>query len=160
VLGCLLEPLEQWRRVAPRAAADEGNKTGGSGTSSSSLSPYASGDLQNNQKRSKQLILVFFFFLVHGSVCFHFGFVFLLVSPSSLFKAAGWQMGFCRRLRSYWWPVCAKESGSREAGVTTLWCVAGGWYVGTVEDGSAERGKNGGWPREQEEKGKSWEQGP
>jgi hypothetical protein len=32
--------------------------------------------------------------------------------------------------------------------------------VGTVEAGSAERGKNGGWPREQEEKGKSWEQGP
>ena len=63
MLGCLLEPLEQWRRVAPRAAADEGNKTGGSGTSSSSLSPYASGDLQNNQKRSKQLILVFFSFL-------------------------------------------------------------------------------------------------
>jgi hypothetical protein len=49
VLGSLLEPLEQWRRVAPRAAADEGNKT--------------SGDLQNNQKRSKQLILVFLSFL-------------------------------------------------------------------------------------------------
>jgi len=36
--------------------------------------------------------------------------------------------------------------------VTTLWCAAGGWSVGTVEAGSAERGKNGGWPREQEEK--------
>jgi hypothetical protein len=63
--------LEQWRRVVPRAAADEGNETGGSGMSSSSLSPYASGDLQNTQKHNKQLILVFFF-LVHGSVCFHF----------------------------------------------------------------------------------------
>jgi hypothetical protein len=59
--------LEQWRR----AAADEGNETGGSRMSSSSLSPYASGDLQNTQKHNKQLILVFFF-LVHGSVCFHF----------------------------------------------------------------------------------------
>jgi len=152
--------LEQWRRVAPLAAADEGNKTGGSGTSSSSLSPYAGGDLQNNQKRSKQLILVLSFFLVHGSVCFRFGFAFLLVSPSSLFKATGWQMGFCRRLRSYWWPVCAKESGSREVGVTALWCAAAGWSVGTVEAGLAERGKNSDWPREQEEKGKSWEQGP
>jgi len=44
--------------------------------------------------------------------------------------------------------------------VTALWCAAGGWSVGTVEAGSAERGKNGGWPREQEEKRKSWEQGP
>jgi len=26
VLGSLLESLEQWRRVAPRAVADEGNK--------------------------------------------------------------------------------------------------------------------------------------
>ena len=69
-------------------------------------------------------------------------------------------MGFCQRLRSYWWPVCVKESGSREAGVTALWCAARGWSVGTVEAGSAERGKNGDWPREQEEKGKSWEQGP
>jgi len=77
--------LEQWRRVVPLAAADEGNETGGSGTSSSSLSPYASGDLQNTQKRNKQLILVFFF-LVHGSVCFHFRSAFLLVSPSSLFR--------------------------------------------------------------------------
>jgi len=142
-----------WRRVSSRAASDEGNKTGGSGTSSSSLSPYAGGDLQNNQKRSKQLILVFFF-LVHGSVCFHFGFVFLLVSPSSLFQVASWRMGFCLQRRNYWWSICAKESGSREAGVTALWCVAGGWFVGTVEAGSAERGKNGGWPREQEEKGK------
>jgi hypothetical protein len=63
-------------------------------------------------------------------------------------------MGFCLQRRNYWWSICAKESGSREAGVTALWCVAGGWFVGTVEAGSAERGKNGGWPREQEEKGK------
>jgi hypothetical protein len=65
--------LEQWRRVVPRAtatgvgsraAADEGDKTGGSGTSSSSLSPYAGGDLQNNRKHNKQLILIFLSFLV------------------------------------------------------------------------------------------------
>jgi hypothetical protein len=36
-------------------------ETGGSGTSSSSLSPYAGGDLQNKQERSKQLILLVFF---------------------------------------------------------------------------------------------------
>jgi len=76
--------LEQWRRVAPRAAADEGNKTGGSGTSSSSLSPYAGGDLQNNQKRSKQLILVFFLScsqicLFPFWICFSLGFAFFSI---------------------------------------------------------------------------------
>jgi len=44
---------EQWRRVGSRAAADEGVRTGGSGTSSSSLSPYAGGDLQNNRKHNR-----------------------------------------------------------------------------------------------------------
>jgi hypothetical protein len=34
----------------------------GSGTSSSSLSPYAGGDLQNNQKYNRQLILIFLYF--------------------------------------------------------------------------------------------------
>jgi hypothetical protein len=33
-------------------------------------------------------------------------------------------------------PVCAKESWSMETRGTTLWCVVGGWYVGTVEAGS------------------------
>jgi hypothetical protein len=56
--------LEQWRCIVPRAAADEGDKTGGSRTSSSSLSPYAGGDLQNNQKHNRQLILIFLSFLV------------------------------------------------------------------------------------------------
>jgi nitrate reductase gamma subunit len=82
-----------WRRLSSRAAADKGNKTSGSRTSSSSLSLYTDDDLQNNQKHSKQLILVFVF-LVHGFVCFHFGFAFLLVSPSSLFQEAAWRMGF------------------------------------------------------------------
>jgi len=36
--------LEQWRHVGSRAAANEGNKTGGSGTSSSSLSSYTDGE--------------------------------------------------------------------------------------------------------------------
>jgi len=49
-----------WRHMGSRAAADEGGKTGGLGMSSSSLSPYASGDLQNNQKHHMQLILIFF----------------------------------------------------------------------------------------------------
>jgi hypothetical protein len=56
--------LEQGRRVGSRVAADEGDRTGGSGTSSSSLSPYAGGDLQNNRKHNKQLILIFLSFLV------------------------------------------------------------------------------------------------
>jgi len=34
----------------------------GSGMSSSSLSPYAGGDLQNNQKYNRQLILIFLYF--------------------------------------------------------------------------------------------------
>jgi hypothetical protein len=74
VSGSLLEPLEQWRRVAQRATATggawihapppmKGTESGESGTSSSSLPPYAGGDLQNNQERSKQLILLFFLFL-------------------------------------------------------------------------------------------------
>jgi hypothetical protein len=53
---------EQWRRVGSRVAADEGDRTGGSGTSSSSLSPYAGGDLQNNRKHNRQLILIFLSF--------------------------------------------------------------------------------------------------
>lgn len=57
-----------WRRVASRAA-DEGNNTGGSETSSSSLSPYAGGDLQNNQKHNRQLILIFLFVQVRSRVC-------------------------------------------------------------------------------------------
>jgi hypothetical protein len=48
--------------VGSRAAADEGDRTGGSGTSSSSLSPYAGGDLQNNRKHNRQLILIFLSF--------------------------------------------------------------------------------------------------
>jgi len=129
-----------WQRLSSRTAADKGNKTSGLRTSSSSLSLYTDDDLQNNQKHSKQLILVFFF-LVHGFVCFRFGFAFLLVSPSSLFQEAAWRMGFYRRRCSYWWPIYAKESGSREARVMALWCATGGWSVGTVEAGLAERGK-------------------
>jgi hypothetical protein len=45
-------------------------ETGGSGTSSSSLSPYAGGDLQNKQERSKQLILLVFLDLHFSSVLF------------------------------------------------------------------------------------------
>jgi hypothetical protein len=58
--------------MGSRAAADEGGKTGGSGMSSSSLSPYASGDLQNNQKHHRQLILIFF-------LCFQSFFLSLLL---------------------------------------------------------------------------------
>jgi hypothetical protein len=49
--------------------------TGGSGLASSLLPFLAGGDLQNTQKHSKQLILVFFF-LVHGSICFHLDMIF------------------------------------------------------------------------------------
>jgi hypothetical protein len=45
-------------------------ETGGSGPSSSSLSPYAGGDLQNKQERSKQLILLVFLDLHFSSVLF------------------------------------------------------------------------------------------
>jgi hypothetical protein len=55
--------------VGSCAAADEGNKTGGSGTSSSSLSPYTSGDLQNNRKHNRQLILICLFVQVCSRVC-------------------------------------------------------------------------------------------
>ena len=52
-----------------------------------------------------------------------------------------------KRLREVEGPVCQ------------LWAeatAAGGLAAGA---GSAERGKNGGWPREQEEEGRCWEQG-
>jgi hypothetical protein len=44
VLRSPLKLQKQWRHVAPRATTDEGNKTGGSGMSSSSLSSYAIGE--------------------------------------------------------------------------------------------------------------------
>jgi hypothetical protein len=49
--------------------------TGGSGLASSLLPFLAGGDLQNTQKHSKQLILVFFF-LVHESICFRLDLLF------------------------------------------------------------------------------------
>jgi hypothetical protein len=69
--------LRHWQRVGSRAAADEGNKTGGSGMSSSSLSPYAGGDLQNNRKHYRQLILIFLFVQVRFGSAALFGFVIL-----------------------------------------------------------------------------------
>ena len=59
VTACETTRHHHWRHVGSRTAADESNQIGGSGTSSLSLSPYADGDLQNTQKHSKQLILVF-----------------------------------------------------------------------------------------------------
>jgi hypothetical protein len=47
-------------------------ETGGSGTSSSYLFPCAGGDLQQQQKRNNQLILVFIFFVF--GICFSFSF--------------------------------------------------------------------------------------
>jgi len=49
-------PLKQQRRVAPRitVTADEGSKTGGSGTSSSSLSSYAVGEDHHYLQQGKQ----------------------------------------------------------------------------------------------------------
>nr|XP_034914655.1 pollen-specific leucine-rich repeat extensin-like protein 4 [Populus alba] len=43
---------QQWQRVGSCVAVNEGGKTGGSRMSSSSLSPYAGGDLQNNRKHN------------------------------------------------------------------------------------------------------------
>jgi hypothetical protein len=127
--------LEQWRRFVPRAAADEGYKTGGSGTSSSSLSPYADGDLQNNRKHNRQLILIFISFWsrsVHNLLSllllriyftagqFDMGFVFFS-------SASGGRSGGCRRgggvddLRSCWlsWRLglLLKEEGAAARGM-------------------------------------------
>ena len=87
-----------WWRVGSRAAADEDNKTGGSGMSSSSLSSYAGGEGHrtcNNKKTHKQQsILIFLSFSDLLSVL-PFSDLFLLqspsffVSPSSLFQVAG-----------------------------------------------------------------------
>jgi hypothetical protein len=41
---------EQWRHVAPRAAANEGSRTVDRKTPSSTLSSYAGGDLKNTTK--------------------------------------------------------------------------------------------------------------
>jgi hypothetical protein len=60
VVACCSTRHRHWWRVGSHAAANEGDRTGGSGTSSSSLSPYAGGDLQNKRKHNRQLILIFF----------------------------------------------------------------------------------------------------
>jgi hypothetical protein len=59
-------------------------KTGGSGMSSSSLSPYAGSDLHRQQNHNNQLILVFIsFFFKSASVFFFFRSVpFLCLHPS------------------------------------------------------------------------------
>jgi len=70
---CSTRP-RHWRCVGSCAAADKDNKTGGSGTSSSSLSSYAGGEGHhtcNNKKTHKQPFFFSFF-----------------VSPSSLFQVA------------------------------------------------------------------------
>jgi len=62
--GRLLELPEQWRRVVPRATATGGTwihapppmkvaETGGSGTSSSSLSPYTGGESHRHLQKPK-----------------------------------------------------------------------------------------------------------
>jgi hypothetical protein len=74
-----------WRCVGSRATADEGGKTGGSGTSSSSLSPYAGSDLQRQQNCNNQLILVFISFVFFKSALVFFFFrsvPFLCLRPS------------------------------------------------------------------------------
>jgi len=124
-----------WRHVGSCAAADEGGKTSGLRTSSSSLSPYASGDLQNNRKHKQAVDFNFFlcFQFVFLSLLLRFGSASLLVLPSSLFQATGWRMAFCRWLCRCWWPVCAKESWLIETGGMAMWCAARRWSVGTIE---------------------------
>jgi hypothetical protein len=78
VSGRLLELLEQWWHVAPLATATDGAwihapppmkvaETGGSGTSSSSLSPYAGGESHRHLQKPRNatsscFYFVFFFF--------------------------------------------------------------------------------------------------
>jgi hypothetical protein len=97
-------------RVVPRATATGGawihapppmkvTETGGSGTSSSSLSPYAGSDLQQQQKRNNQLILVFISFVFE--ICF-------VLFSSSRFAVRGcccW--GGRRTDLSLWAPLCS-----------------------------------------------------
>jgi hypothetical protein len=83
VLGSVLEPLEQWRRVAQRATATGSAwihalplmkvvEIVGSGTSSSSLSPCAGGDLQQQQKTQQPVD--FSFSLLCFQICVSFSF--------------------------------------------------------------------------------------
>jgi len=125
---------EQWRCVGSRAATDEGERTGGSGTSSFSLSPYADGDLQNNRKHNRLLILIFLSFWSRS-----------VHSPLSLlllrvyFTAGQFIMGFI---------FFSSASGGRSGG-----CRGGGgvedlhscwlpWRLGLLleEEGAAARG--------------------
>jgi len=104
---------EQWRRVNHAPPQEKNKGTRGSGLASSLLPFLTGGDLQNTQKT--QQAVDFSFFLSCSRIClFPFGSAFLLVSPSSLFQAADWRMGFCRWLCSCWWPVwvCWERRGT------------------------------------------------
>jgi len=95
---------EHWRRVGSRAAARQNRGREDLAWFHPFFPSSPTVTCKTPKKRSKQLILVFF--LSCSWICLlPFGSAFLLVSPSSLFQAAGWRMGFCRRLCSCWWPV-------------------------------------------------------
>jgi hypothetical protein len=121
-----------WLRVSSRTATDEGTKTSGSRMSSSSLSPYAGGDLQNNQKRSKQLILVFSFlftdlfttFSFFGSTSRRVGLLWVS-SSSPLLRVAG--------------PAIVEEAAATLMIFTPVGC-RGGWGLLLEEEGIVARG--------------------
>ena len=79
-----------WVHALPPMKA---TKTGGSGTSSLSLSPYAGGDLQNNQKHNRQLILIFLSFWSRSVSSLPLGLIFLLLMADLVAVGAAVEMG-------------------------------------------------------------------
>jgi len=148
VLGSLLEPLEQWRRVPTRATplAARGptrrcRQTNGSDPTSSPLPSYTGSEEQHHLQRRKRRNPVGFSFCSSSRIYFF----------SSLF----WICFLSMDLLSFSFAFFSASAGP----VCRLWAeatAAGGLATGA---GSAERGKNGGWPREQEEEERCWEQG-
>lgn len=74
--------------VGSRSVDGEGNKIGGSGTSSSSLSPYADGDLQKQPKMQQAVDFNFSFFFLDLFTIFFLPLNFLFF-PSSGGKSGG-----------------------------------------------------------------------
>jgi hypothetical protein len=139
---------EQWRRVcSTRRRRKKKQGMGGSGLASSLLPFLADGDLQNTQKHSKQLILVFFF-LVHESVCFRLDLLFSWFRLLLCFMwlagewvsvdgcaAAGGRFGSAGRgegnegVSLWFWPFCGEvlKWQSRAVDAPVLWIREAVW---------------------------------
>jgi hypothetical protein len=115
-------------------------ETGGTGTSSSSLSPCAGGDLQQQQKRNNQLILVFISFVF----VFCFGFFLLFVRSGFYFSSSRFRIRFFLQIGLLY----VSSSSPLLQVAAELWVsmavqlLVAGLCKGELVDGSAEREAN------------------